>query len=82
MQFTALSTDLATAIVSMLEILLPGSVGAVVQMFDALAFTTTGDTTVMSAAFGWIVLASVLSAGIWGVRLLVGKIFGGSKTRI
>ena len=82
MQFTALLTDLATAIVSLLEILLPGVVGSVVDMFDALAFTTTGDTTTMSAAFGWIVLASVLSAGIWVVRLLVGKIFGGSKTHI
>ncbi len=82
MAFTSLLTDLATAIVSLLEILLPGAVGAVVQTFDAFAFTTSGDSTTMTAAFGWIVLASVLSLGIWGVRLLIGKLFGGSKTRV
>ena len=64
MAFTSLMTDLASAIVSLLEILLPGAVGAVVETFDAFAFTTTGDTTTMTAAFGWIVLAGVLSLGI------------------
>lgn len=81
MSVTVLLTEISTAIVSILKILLPGVAGAFVETFDAIAFTTNGDATTMTAAFGWIVLASILSLGIWLVRLIVNKAFGGSATR-
>ncbi len=75
-----LLTEVSEAIISVLKIVLPGAVEAFVQMFDSLAFTQNGDATTMTAAFGWIVIASIVSLAVWGVRLLVGKAIGG-RTR-
>lgn len=74
MGFTQLLSDLGTGIVDFLETVLPGMAGTVVQTFDALAFSSNGDTTTISAAFGWLVAGGLVFLGIGLFRRLFRKL--------
>ena len=75
MGFTELLTDLGTGIIDFIKILVPGAADTVVQTFDSLAFTTNGDVTTISAAFGWLVAGSLVFLGIGLVKRLAAKLF-------
>lgn len=75
MGFTELLTDLGTGIIDFIKILVPGAADTVVQTFDSLAFTTNGDATTISAAFGWLVAGSLVFLGIGLVKRLAAKLF-------
>ena len=74
-----LLTELGSACVSFMQTFLPGVVSSFVDTFDALAFTGTGDDAQMTAAFGWIVIGSVLGLGVWAFKKLANKAFGGNR---
>lgn len=75
MGFTELLTDLGTGIIDFIKVLVPGAAETVVQTFDKLAFTTSGDVTTISAAFGWLVAGGLVVLGIGLVRKLSAKLF-------
>lgn len=74
-----LLTEITSAAVSALQTFLPGVANAFVSTFDAVAFTGTGDDTQMTAAFGWIVIGSVITLGGWALKKLTHKAFGGGR---
>lgn len=75
----SLITELGSSIVSFLQTVLPGVMTAVVDTFDVLAFTGTGENAGMTAVFGWIIMGSVLSLSIWLLKKVSNKAFGGGK---
>lgn len=74
MGFVELLTSLGTGIVDFIKILLPGAAETVVQTFDSIAFTTNGDVTTISAAFGWLIAGGLTFLGISLVKSLCSKL--------
>lgn len=75
MGFTELLSDLGTGIIDFIKIIVPGAAETVVQTFDSLAFTTAGDVTTVSAAFGWLVAGGLVFLGIGLVKRLAARLF-------
>lgn len=79
MGITTLFTELGTALVSFLQTFFPGLMKSMVDTFDAFAFTGTGENAQMTAVFAWIVVGSVLGLGLWLIKKIGNKAFGGNK---
>ena len=79
MGITTLFTELGSAIVAFLQTFFPGLMTSLVQTFDAFAFVKDGDSTQMTAIFGWIVVGSILGLGIWLIKKIGNRAFGGNK---